>query len=124
VASPGMTPQSTSQRTRKALVVIGRQPELCDHVFLSHPCSTSAVDIPEGYVRLILLHEEDSTFYLEIPLDTINHLCLKTQKYLAFLGWCILGSQAEGGLSLERDGVEISNDEALDNGTIYYTYGL
>jgi hypothetical protein len=34
-----------------------------------------------------------SVFYLEIPCDIIDELCLKPLKYLLYLGLCILGAE-------------------------------
>ncbi|KAF8343708.1 hypothetical protein F5887DRAFT_1134767 [Amanita rubescens] len=78
------------------------------------------IDVPEGYVALVLLREENtnSAFYLQIPLDIINGLCLRSLKYLHFLGWCILG--AEGVLALEFDGDEINTDRDIVDQQIYY----
>jgi len=67
---------------------------------------------------LVLLREEVSTFYLQIPLDIIGSLCLKPRKYLLFLGWCILG--VEGVLALKHDGDGIDTDGNLDDRGIYY----
>ena len=58
----------------------------------------SESSVATGHVRLYLVVEEDSMFYLEIPLDVIHALCLNHRKYLLYLGWCILG--VEGSLSL------------------------
>jgi hypothetical protein len=70
-------------------------------------CS-SAISVPDGHIGLILLHEQHSSFYLQIPLDIIGSLCLKPRKYLLFLGWCILG--VEGALALDRGGSRIDTD--------------
>jgi len=67
---------------------------------------------------LILLHENHSSFYLEVPLATINSLCLKPRKYLLFLGWCVLG--VEGELALQYGGSGIGTNGGLDNRGIYY----
>ncbi|KAF8228219.1 hypothetical protein L208DRAFT_1488951 [Tricholoma matsutake] len=87
---------------------------------MSSPASPSGSvtsSVPDGHVWLVLL-PEDSSFYLQIPLDIIHSLCLKPHKYLFFLGWCILG--VEGTLVLERNGDTIETDEDLDDGRIYY----
>ncbi|KAF8341791.1 hypothetical protein F5887DRAFT_1218252, partial [Amanita rubescens] len=76
------------------------------------------VEVAEGHVALVLLQDRNSVFYLEIPLDIINNLCLKPLKYLLYLGWCILG--AEGVLALEPDGDEIDTDEDLDEDVYHY----
>ena len=76
------------------------------------------VSIPQGHVRLILLSVNDSSFYLQIPLDIIGSLCLKPRKYLVFLGWCILG--VEGQLARENDGRGISTTGVLEDQGIYY----
>ena|ERR1700722_19601999 len=78
-----------------------------------------SISIPTGHVGLILLHENLSgSFYLQIPLKTINSLCLKPHKYLLFLGWCILG--VEGKLALAHSGDEIDTDGDLVNRGIYH----
>ena len=74
--------------------------------------------VPLGHVWLIILHQEPSSFYLQIPVDTIRSLCLKPLKYLLFLGWCILG--VEGTLALENNGNAILTDGDLDERGIYY----
>jgi hypothetical protein len=56
------------------------------------PSSSASGDIdpvPRDPVRLILLYDPETSlsFYLEIPLETINFLCFKPRKYLIFLGW-------------------------------------
>jgi len=79
---------------------------------------SAVVSVPQGHVAFILLYGEDASFYLEIPLDVINSLCLRPRKYLVFLGWCILG--VEGVLALEHDGEGIGTDGNLDNQGIYY----
>jgi hypothetical protein len=82
----------------------------------------SASNAPEdGHVRLILLSERNSSFYLDIPVEIIKTLCLKPLKYLLFLGWCILGN--EGVLSREDGGGEISTDGVLHEHEIYYYVG-
>ena len=78
----------------------------------------AVVSVPEGHIALVLLHGEGSSFYLEIPLDVIDSLCLHPRKYLIFLGWCILG--VEGVLALKHGGNGISTDGNLDNQGIYY----
>lgn len=75
-------------------------------------------NVPPGYVRLILVWEQKSPFYLEIPVEVISSLCLKPRKYLIFLGWCILGTA--GWLTSCRGSEEIETDEALDDGGSYY----
>ena len=75
--------------------------------------------VSRGHVRLILLSNNDSSFYLRIPLEIIGSLCLKPRKYLVFLGWCILG--VEGHLALEDRGQAITTNGPLeDRGTYYY----
>ncbi|KAF8801171.1 hypothetical protein BYT27DRAFT_7235831 [Phlegmacium glaucopus] len=78
----------------------------------------SSSSVPEGHIVLILLQKEESSFYLQIPLDIIHSLCLKPRKYLLFLGWCILG--VEGVLALEHNsnGININGD--LDDQVYYY----
>ena len=74
--------------------------------------------IEVGHVRLILLHDENPSFHLDIPLDTIRSLCSKPLKYLRFLGWCILG--VDGVLAYEPDGDEVDTDGNLSEHEIYY----
>jgi len=99
--------------------------------------------IPDSHVRLILLMREDNEdgegegegkedegedggeeedggvfFSLVIPLDTIDSLCLTPRKYLLYLGWCILGFDADDTLPLglaSEDGEFHSID---DNGDL------
>ena len=76
-------------------------------------------DVPRDHVALVLLEDEGSQFYLQIPLTIIRAVCLKPLKYLLYLGWCILG--AEGVLSLQRDDPdEIDTDEDEVGGEIYH----
>jgi len=70
------------------------------------------VTVPQGHVGLVLLQNGNSTFYLEIPLNIINGLCLRPRKYLRFLGWCILG--VEGVLALQAAGDGISDNAASE----------
>jgi len=79
---------------------------------------SAALEPPQTHVRLILLNDADSSFYLEIPIAVINPLCLKPRKYLVFLGWCILG--IDGVLAVDDGGDEINTDGGLDAGGIYY----
>ncbi|KAF8495603.1 hypothetical protein BU17DRAFT_78499 [Hysterangium stoloniferum] len=85
---------------------------------MSSSSGSIAISIPNHCVGLVLIYDEESPFYLEIPLDTIKSLCLKPLKYLHYLGWSILG--VEGTLALESGGDEIGTDGDLDNGGIYY----
>jgi hypothetical protein len=62
--------------------------------------------------------KDDSSFYLQIPLNIIDSLCLKPRKYLVFLGWCILG--VRGQLALEDGGDGIPTDGSLEDQGIYY----
>ena len=84
----------------------------------SNSSRSTTSSVPGGHVWLVLLHEEPSSFYLQIPVDIIHSLCLKPRKYLLFLGWCILG--VEGTLALEHNGDAIATDEDLDEGGTYY----
>ncbi|KAF8523452.1 hypothetical protein BU17DRAFT_85740 [Hysterangium stoloniferum] len=85
---------------------------------MSSSAGSNALSIPDHFVGLVLLDDEDSPFYLQIPLDTIESLCLKPRKYLRYLAWSILG--VEGSLALESDGDSISTDGDLYSGGIYY----
>ncbi|KAF8523457.1 hypothetical protein BU17DRAFT_63749 [Hysterangium stoloniferum] len=85
---------------------------------MSSSAGSNTLSIPDHFVGLVLLDDEDSPFYLQIPLDTIESLCLKPRKYLCYLAWSILG--VEGSLALESDGDSISTDGDLDSGGIYY----
>ncbi|KZP28688.1 hypothetical protein FIBSPDRAFT_947515 [Athelia psychrophila] len=62
---------------------------------------------PEGFVHLILFSLEHP-FYLEIPIDIVNKVSLRPLKYLRYLGWCVLGVEAdlvdEGGNMIALDG--------------------
>ena len=78
--------------------------------------SSSTPVIEVGHVRLILLQDKNSQFYLDIPLNTIESLCLKPLKYLLFLGWCILGVEGV----LEHGGEEVDTDGILGAHEIYY----
>ena len=93
------------------------------HAYKSHAAimSDSGATLVDGNVRLSLLGEGTSSFYLDIPSDVIKSLCLKPLKYLLFLGWCILG--VEGVLSRDHAGDEISTDEPLHDREIYYYAG-
>ena len=74
----------------------------------------TSISISENHVGLVLLSDDDSFFYLEVPLDIIRANCLDATRYLLFLGWCILG--VEGVLSLGPDGQEHWHD--ADGGII------
>jgi hypothetical protein len=91
-------------------------------MLVAQPPSVNSVDsvasIPEGHVRLILLSDDNSSFYLQIPLGIIESLCLKPCKYLVFLGWCILG--VEGRLAREDGGSGITTNGSLEDQGIYY----
>ena len=81
--------------------------------------SSSNIPVIEvGHVRLILLHDENSSFYLDIHLNIIRSLRWKPLKYLLFLGWCILG--IEGVLAYESDEDEVDTDGILSAREIYY----
>jgi hypothetical protein len=84
----------------------------------SRSTSATNISVPQNHVGLVLLHDGDSFFYLQIPSPSILSLCLKPRKYLAFLGWCILG--VEGVLSLVSDGEELDLGGDLDDQEIYY----
>jgi len=92
---------------------------------LTAQCSTPIMSVnsndsipQDGHVRLILISNDNSSFYLEIPLDIIDSLCLKPRKYLVFLGWCILG--VRGRLSLNDDGRGMTTQGSLEDQGIYY----
>ena len=73
-------------------------------------------DIPPGHIRLILVPPK---FYLDIPLNVMNPLCLKPRKYLRFLGWCVLG--VDGVVSESHNSSEdIGPDGDLNEGESYY----
>jgi hypothetical protein len=83
------------------------------------PATPPADSVPEGYVRLNLLYEEEeSPFYLQIPLDIIASLCLKPRKYLRFLGWCILGIKGDLAVEDDDDGLERISIEKTKEHTI------
>jgi hypothetical protein len=77
---------------------------------MSSSSESASFSVPPDHVGLVLLHEEDSSFYLQIPLHIIGSLCLKPLKYLLFLGWCILG--IEGVLALEPGGGGVDTDRS------------
>ena len=86
---------------------------------LNVPIMESNDSIPQdGHVRLILISNHNSSFYLEIPLHIIDSLCLKPRKYLVFLGWCILG--VPGRLPLEDGGRGMTTQGPLEDQGIYY----
>jgi len=80
--------------------------------------AASVHSIPEGHVRLVLFSNDDSRFYLQIPIEIIDSLCLKPRKYLVFLGWCILG--VEGRLALADGGDGITTNGSLEDQSVYY----
>ena len=70
--------------------------------------------------------EGEVWFYLDIPLDVIDPLCLRPRKYLLYLGWCILGlneaaveSLALGLAGEDREFHPIDNEGDLEGGGIY-----
>lgn len=72
---------------------------------------------PSGFVKLVLFSHENP-FYLEIPTAIIATLCLRPQKYLRYLGWCVLGV-----IGVLQDGqkIEIALDgELVDQGVYHY----
>ena len=89
--------------------------------------------IPDDHVCLLLIpgksnneNEKQEWFYLDIPIDIIETLCLKPRKYLLYLAFCILGLDVEYNKSLtlglgDENGVfnEIDNDGDLESGGIY-----
>ena len=89
--------------------------------------------IPDDHVCLLLIpgksnnkNEKQEWFYLDIPIDIIETLCLKPRKYLLYLAWCILGLEVEYNKSLtlglgDENGVfnEIDDDGDLESGGIY-----
>ena len=60
-----------------------------------------------GHVRLILY--EAQNFYLEIPVNIINDLCLRPLKYLSYLGWCVLGVKGTLG-DTHQDEIDLDGD--------------
>jgi hypothetical protein len=81
--------------------------------------SSTGGSLSPDNVRLVLLPAQN--FFLEIPIDLISDLCLNPRRYLAFLGWCILGE--EGVLALDEDGdeiIDLDGGEINDGGTYYY----
>jgi hypothetical protein len=90
---------------------------------VSEPSHNSKISVHEGHVALVLLPVERSPdgsyFYLEIPIDIINSLCLRPRKYLCYLDWCILGNN--GKLSFECSGNEIDDpDGGVQDWEVYY----
>ena len=80
--------------------------------------SSTNISISAGHVGLVLLTDGDSSFYLEIPLDTINANSLDAVQYLLFVGWCVLG--VEGLLSLQPEGEELDREDDIEEEGIYY----
>jgi hypothetical protein len=78
------------------------------------------ISITAGHVGLVLLGSGDSesSFYLEIPVDTINANSLDAASYLRFVAWCVLG--VEGMLSLEPGGEELGPEVVIREEDIYY----
>ena len=70
-------------------------------------------------------NENGDWFYLDIPIDTIETLCLKPRKYLLYLAWCILGLDVEYqsltlGLGNEHGEFDAIDDEGdLESGGMY-----
>ena len=86
--------------------------------------------IPDDHVGLCLMpanaqNENGDWFYLDIPIDTIETLCLKPRKYLLYLAWCILGldvgyQSLTLGLGNEHGEFDaIDDDGDLESGGIY-----
>jgi hypothetical protein len=71
-----------------------------------------------GHVRLVLVRTPPHEFCLDIPLSIINSLCHTPRKYLAFLGWCILGVVGE--LVDNPEGTPLALVGALNDQGIYY----
>jgi len=82
--------------------------------------STDSISITAGHVGLVLLGDGDleSSFYMEIPTDTINANSLNAASYLLFVGWCVLG--VEGILSLKPGGAELNPNDNIEEEEIYY----
>ncbi|KZP28691.1 hypothetical protein FIBSPDRAFT_947518 [Athelia psychrophila] len=62
-----------------------------------------------GFVHLILFSlGVEHPFYLNIPIVVVNKLCLRPLQYLRYLGWCVLGVEAdlvdEGGNAIALNG--------------------
>jgi hypothetical protein len=83
---------------------------------MSSSPSSPALPVAPGHVRLTLIRDANSYFFLEIPRDRIVALCLKPLRYLLFLGWCILGTEGV----LHHNGAEIGTNGNLDVGGIYH----
>ena len=85
--------------------------------------------IPDDHVCLLIPGKsnngKEEWFYLDIPIDIIETLCLKPRKYLLYLAWCILGLDIDyESLTLglgDENGVfnKIDNDGDLEGGGIY-----
>ena len=89
-------------------------------VLLAAMSSSATINVPNNHVSLVLPLVEGASkqFYLQIPLEIINPLCLKPHKYLVYVGWCILG--AEGQLAFGHNGNIINHDGELENQGVYY----
>lgn len=82
--------------------------------------SDSTISITAGHVGLVLLGDGDSksSFYLEIPVDTVNANSVDAASYLRFVAWCVLG--VEGILSLEHGGEALDLEDDIQEEGIYY----
>ena len=78
-----------------------------------------------GEVEVEVEVESESWFYLYIPLDNIDPLCLSPRKYLLYIAWCILGLDADveslelaiAGEDREFHAIDLDGD--LEGGGIY-----
>lgn len=83
---------------------------------------TQPIHVPlEGKIWLILYRKNPSkplhsSFHLDIPIVTIQGLCLRPIKYLKYLSWCILGLKWD----IVRSESIQSNDDILMDGAIYF----
>ena len=85
----------------------------------SSPSGSATINVPIDHVSLVLrVGDSSKQFYLQIPLQIINSLCLTPRKYLIYLGWCILW--VEGQLAFEHGGNIINTDGELENQGVYY----
>ena len=72
---------------------------------------------PSGFIHLVSLSQE-YPFYLEIPITIVAAVCLSPQKYLWYLGWCVL---CVIGVLINEQGNEIVlNGELVDQGVYHY----
>ena len=86
--------------------------------------SSDSEPTPKRVYLLLGDLDQREWFYLDIEIDEIKKLCLKPRKYLMYLGWCILGLDAELeslslGLAVDDKFHPIGNRGPLEDGMMY-----